>query len=159
MRTWLIFAGLALSLGVPFGLVAQKERVRATGTRVLLPLAPVDPRSLIQGDYMILAYALVRELPDFREWPRDGELVVRVDADAVASFARRNDGQPLQPGEQLLRYRIRANGLRLGAEAFHFQEGKAGYFQRARFGELRVTSSGDSQLVGLSDEQRQPLDH
>lgn len=158
MRTWLIFAGLALSLGVPFGLVAQKERVRATGTRVLLPLAPVDPRSLIQGDYMILAYALTRDLPPIQDWPRDGTLVVRLDADSVASYVRRHEGQPLQPGEQLLRYRIRSDGVRLGAEAFHFQEGRANHFQRARFGELRVTSGGNALLVGLCDEHRQTLE-
>jgi len=157
VRTWLIFVGLALCLGVPFALVAQKERVRVDGTRVLLRLAPVDPRSLIQGDYMSLDYALVRELGDTSGWPGDGQLVLRLEDGGVAGFVRRHQGESLQPGEHLLRYRRRSGGVRLGAEAYYFQEGTAERYQPARFGELRVTSAGDALLVGLGDEQGRPI--
>ncbi|MFX7329222.1 GDYXXLXY domain-containing protein, partial [Acinetobacter baumannii] len=36
--------------------MAQKEMLLKEGQLVLLPLAPVDPRSLMQGDYMALRY-------------------------------------------------------------------------------------------------------
>ena len=36
--------------------VIQKETLIGEGTEVLLRLAPVDPRSLMQGDYMALNY-------------------------------------------------------------------------------------------------------
>ena len=70
MRTALVFAGLALTLGLTAVLVMDKERVVADGTPVLLELAPVDPRSLIQGDYMQLDYALARNLWDDATDPR-----------------------------------------------------------------------------------------
>ncbi len=34
--------------------VYTKEKTLEAGTLVLLELAPVDPRSLMQGDYMVL---------------------------------------------------------------------------------------------------------
>lgn len=158
MRQRLILGGLVLALAVPLGLVAQKERVRARGTRLLLALAPVDPRSLIQGDYMVLEYALIRGLPDTTAWPRDGHLVLAVSPEGVGTYVRRDDRTPLAPGELRIRYRKRDGGrIRLGAEAYHFQEGHAGLYEAARYGELRVTGSGAALLVGLADEARRSL--
>jgi uncharacterized membrane-anchored protein len=156
MRGAVILGGLALALLGPTALVIQKERVLATGRPVLLELAPVDPRSLMQGDYMTLDYAL----RDNRGRPRDGHLVLRLDTDGVGRFVRfHTPDVPLAPEEFLLRYRIREGRVRLGAEAFFFQEGHAERYEGAKYGELRVDPRGTGVLVGLRDAQRQPLGH
>lgn len=41
--------------------VQQFEDVLATGKPIVLKIAPVDPRSLMQGDYMVLNYAILSE--------------------------------------------------------------------------------------------------
>jgi uncharacterized membrane-anchored protein len=157
-RTWLVFFGLALALGVPAYGIVQKERLLSGGTTVLVELAPVDPRSLIQGDYMRLDYAIAREIGRDRGWPRDGQIVVTLGDDSVASLVRRHEsGTPLRPGERLLRYRARNGALRIGTDAYYFQEGRARRYERARYGELRVDDSGNSVLVGLRDENRRPM--
>ncbi|WIG99046.1 GDYXXLXY domain-containing protein [Myxococcus sp. SDU36] len=158
-RTAVIFGGLAFALLVPTGLVIQKEHVLRSGTPVLLELAPVDPRSLIQGDYMVLDYAISRERSASPTPPAtDGNLVLRLDAKGVGTFVRFDTPDtPLAPSELKLRYRLRKGRYRLGAEAFFFQEGHAGRYEGARYGELRVADSGSSVLVGLRDAQRQPL--
>ena len=159
MRAAVIFGGLALALLAPAGLVVQKEHVLANGRTVLLELAPRDPRSLIQGDYMVLDYAISRSqwnAPESR--PADGHLVLRLDEQGVGRFVRADTPEtPLGPGEFKLRFRVRQGRVRLGAESFFFQEGHANRYERARYGELRVADSGASVLVGLRDEQRQPL--
>jgi len=160
MSPRVVFGGLALALLAVNGLVAGKEWLLQRGDVLLLPLETRDPRSLMQGDYMTLRYSVSREaLAAQPRPPRDGRLVVKVDQDGVATFARFDAGEPLQPGEHLLRYRRREDGgaLRLGAESFFFQEGQAALYSRARYGVLRVTMSGDSVLAGLADEQRQPI--
>jgi uncharacterized membrane-anchored protein len=159
MRAAVIFGGLALALGAPAALVVQKESVLASGRTVLLELAPTDPRSLMQGDYMVLDYAVSRErLEDLRQQPRDGHLVLRLDEQGVGRFVRFDTpGTELAPGEFKLRYRVRQQRVRLGAESFFFQEGHADRYERARYGELRVADSGSSVLVGLRDTERQPL--
>jgi uncharacterized membrane-anchored protein len=155
----LVVAGLVLVLVVPNALVLQKERLLAGGTLVLLELAPVDPRSLIQGDYMQLDYAIARQFADsHRVWPRTGQIVVSLDADGVARLVRRHDGQtPLGQSEHLLTYRRRGGRIRVGTDAFHFQEGQAARYQRARYGALRVAPSGTSVLVGLRDSTRKAM--
>lgn len=153
-----ILLGLALVLLVVNGLVVRKELLLREGTSLFLALAPQDPRSLIQGDYMRLEYALAREVRAWTvNWPRDGRLVVRPDERGVAQFVRRDEGGELQAGERYLRYRVRGEELRLGAESFFFQEGHAERYDRARFAELKVTPAGDSVLVGLRDEHLEPL--
>jgi len=153
MKGPLVLLGLALALGVPNALVLHRERVLATGTPMLLELAPVDPRSLIQGDYMRLDYAMTRELAARTEgWPRTGRIVVVLDPAGVARFVRRHDERtPPGAGEHVLTYRRGRGGIRIGTDAFHFQEGDAPRYAGARYGELRVAPSGTSVLVGLRD--------
>jgi uncharacterized membrane-anchored protein len=159
VRSSLVIAGLVLALAVPGALVLQKERLVTEGTPVLLELAPVDPRSLIQGDYMRLDYAMERQLADSQQhWPRRGQIVVALDNDGVARFVRRHDGQmPLGPREHLLTYRLRGGRIRVGSDAFHFQEGQAQRYWRARYGAVRVAPSGTSVLVGLRDSARKAM--
>ena len=158
MKRVLVAGGLLLALTLPNVAIWQKERTVASGTPMLLELAPVDPRSLMQGDYMRLDYAIARSIDDRKGWPRDGLLVVSLDSTGVARFVRRHDKYvPLGTGERLLRYRLRDNRVRVGSNAFHFQEGRADRFARARFGELRVDAQGTSVLVGLRDANRVAL--
>ncbi len=153
-----LLLGLALVLLVVNSLVIQKELLLREGSNLFLELAPVDPRSLIQGDYMRLDYAITRDQQQAAlDWPRDGRLVVLPDARGIASFVRRDQGEPLREGERYLRYRSRGMRLRLGAESFFFQEGQAERYARARFAELKVSPGGDCVLVGLRDEALRPL--
>jgi uncharacterized membrane-anchored protein len=159
MRAAVIFAGLALPLLAVAGLVVQKEQILRDGKPVLLELAPVDPRSLVQGDYMRLDYAVsARNVEPVDDRPVDGKMVLRLDEQGVGQFVRfHTPGTPVGPSEHLLRYRIRGGRVRLGAEAFFFQEGQAERYDGAKYGELRLTEDGNSVLVGLRDEERRPL--
>ena len=128
-------------------LIISKENTLAEGKSVLVKLAPVDPRSLMQGDYMILRYAMAREVSK-KELADKGHIVISLDENNVAKFVRVHDGETLQDNEQLLFYRNRG-GLRLGAESFFFQEGDAKLYDNAEYGLLKVDASGKSVLAGL----------
>lgn len=137
------------------GLIYQKEQTLTHGRQVFLKLAPVDPRSLMQGDYMRLAYELAGHLKA-DDITLDGRLIVQLDAQGIGTSARLEDDLPLAPNETLLIYRNR-KGLRLGAESFFFQEGQAAVYEKAKYGELRVDASGNSVLVGLRGQALEPL--
>lgn len=59
--TIIIIATLVVVLLLFVKAVMNKENTIKEGKFVLLELAPVDPRSLMQGDYMELNYAITRE--------------------------------------------------------------------------------------------------
>lgn len=155
----LIVFGLLLVLGVGGWQVAENERILAAGQLVRLALAPVDPRSLMQGDYMALNYEVQNHVRGER--PReDGFLVVQLDDNKIGRFVRTQPERlPLAPGEMALRYRVRRgmgwwgrrNGVRIATNAFFFQEGTGERFEKARYGEFRVDENGEPRLVGLLD--------
>ncbi|MET0351671.1 MAG: GDYXXLXY domain-containing protein, partial [Rhizobacter sp.] len=58
LPTVLIFVATVLALAVANVGIARKEALIAHGRTVLVELAPVDPRSLMQGDYMRLNFRL-----------------------------------------------------------------------------------------------------
>ncbi len=153
MRSALFWLGTLLVFLVPNALVVHKETLTRHGRSVYLELAPVDPRSLMQGDYMDLAYRLARDLREASaDWPDRGRLVLRLDEQGRGEFDRLElASEDLAPDEQVLRYRVRPRGLVIGAESFFFQEGQAQVFARAEYAELRVAADGSSVLVALCD--------
>ena len=155
MRKIVIWGTALLILAVVNFLIMKKEDTLSRGRTMLLRLAPVDPRSLIQGDYMILNYAIARDIPQVA-LKEKGCIVVSLDQNDVAKFIRVHQEESLQEGEHLLFYRNRG-GLRLGAESFMFQEGEAELYSKAKYGELKVDASGVSVLVGLRGEKFEPL--
>ena len=130
--------------------VVQKETLISKGTEILLRLAPVDPRSLMQGDYMALDYEIMREI-GYKS--KSGYVVVKVGDDRVAEFVRIQDGKSVNNGEFIIRYKKHNGRLTVGADNYFFQEGSAKKFENAKYGLLKVDSDGNSILVGLCDEK------
>lgn len=155
---------LAIAAGIVFLAVANwgiwsRERLLAEGRVVLLELAPVDPRSLMQGDYMALRFKVADDA--FGGVPRkqleDGRIVVKLDERGVGSFARRDDGALLGASEVALRYRVRDGKAKFATNAFFFQEGTGSTYSEARYGELRVAEDGELLLTGLRNGRLEPL--
>jgi uncharacterized membrane-anchored protein len=156
-RLWtraLVLLGTLIVLGAVNFAITAKERIRREGEVVYLPLAPVDPRSLMQGDYLALRFQLVQEIERSEQAAGapglDGQTrfaSVVLDPKRVAQLAPAGVAATLR-----LRYRIRAGHVWLGTNAFFFEEGAAVRFAGARFGEFRVDrASGEAVLVGLRD--------
>jgi uncharacterized membrane-anchored protein len=152
MRKWIVvLAALAILLGVNL-VIAARERLLEEGRVVLLELAPVDPRSLMQGDYMALRLKVARDMPQATTGDaQGGHVVLAVDTSDVASFRRLDDGTSLAPDEVKMRYRVRQGAPKFATNAFFFEEGRASDYNKARFGEFRVAPDGEAILTGLRD--------
>lgn len=182
--TVLAVLGLVLVLGGYDHAIWQKERLLAQGTPVRLALAPVDPRALMTGDHMALDYAIARDIAQAtgprRDVTRcgpvgtgrdgrcdgagflarhDGWAVVTLDASGVATLAHATVGErPVPgPGQILLRYRHRDGRVRLGTDAWYFQEGTGAEYEQARYGEFRVDDDGAMVLVRMLGAQFEVL--
>lgn len=154
IRRALFWLGLALVLGVANWQIVAKQAILDAGTVILVPLRPVDPRSLMQGDYMALAYDVALS----EAAPRRGVLVATLDADGVAMVLRLDEGAPLAAGEHRLAYRRdAADSAVFAADSFLFQEGEASRYQAARFAVLKVAADGTALLAGLADAERRTI--
>jgi uncharacterized membrane-anchored protein len=169
-------AGIALSavlvLVVANAGIWQKEDLIAHGEPVFVELAPVDPRSLMQGDYMALNYHIANavaekertlKLPATRGAPLGAQLPARIrvilarDGRGVASFRRLDDAAPKGPGELAVEMKRKDGRWVLASDAWFFQEGEQGRWVKARYGEFRISADGRALLVGLRGADLQPL--
>lgn len=131
--------------------IYQREQLLASGRTVMLELAPVDPRSLMQGDYMALRFRVAVDAFAGEPEPaaRDGHLVLVVDPNQVGEFRRIDNGEPLGADEIRMRFRMRDGTPKFATNAFFFQEGDAPHYESARYGEFRVSPDGDALLVAM----------
>jgi len=157
---WLIILGaLLLFLGVFNHGVFKKEQLMDQGRLVLMELAPVDPRSLLQGDYMQLDYALGRSMAS-DSLPTKGLAALEIDDRGLAHGIRAIGSlEELRPGELPIKYSKRSwGGMKIGAESFFFQEGKAEKYEAAKYGGIKVDPKGNILLVGLYDQAFQKIE-
>ncbi len=154
VRVIVMLLAALIVLGLVNIQIVGREAVVLQGTTMLLRLAPRDPRSLLQGDYMALRYAMTRELGDAAAAAEvsDGYVIVELDEKGEASFVALHASQQLTANQHLLRFRKRGESVRLASDAYFFEEGQWETYSNARFGELRVAEDGDAVLTGLRDE-------
>ena len=158
-----LLAGIFV-LGIVNASILDKEKHLAEGQIVYLELAPVDPRSLMQGDYMALNFRVAQQVYDalpksdeYRGWNRnadasDGYVVVRLDEKNIGRFQRLDTETLLADNETKLRYRVRNGHVKFATNAFFFQEGHAQAYEAARYGQFRVDENGELLLAAMFDE-------
>ena len=144
--------------------IYQKEQHIKNGEVVYLKLVPVDPRSLMQGDYMALRFDIATKIYDrlpksenYRGWrhnldAEDGRVLVRVDERRVASFVDIFVGQKLRENELIMHYRVRNGAVKFATNAFFFEEGSAKRYEGAKYGQFRLNAEGELLLVAMADE-------
>ncbi|MGL4859570.1 MAG: GDYXXLXY domain-containing protein [Enterobacteriaceae bacterium] len=171
---WTLLAFIAALLaGYNYSIVA-KERLIATGQEVILQLQPLDPRSLMQGDYVELRFAAAEDInkdlaahglaPKVEAWQKSAPrklpkgLAVFTLRDGYHHFVRMDDGSPLQKSEVLLEYKQRHNRIVFGGGSFFVQEGTGRAVEtEAKFARLRVDAQGKGIITDLLDKNRQPV--
>lgn len=159
MRKTIYIVTLVLALVAVNWSIYQKEQLLEHGQVVLLKLAPVDPRSLMQGDYMVLNFELsedvIRELADKGMRDRysaavDGFVNIELDSNRVAQFVSTSTER--SPSSQIaLQFRLRSGQVKFATNAYFFQEGRAEELDTAAYGEFRVAEDGELLLLALRD--------
>lgn len=153
----IVLLGLILVLGAVNYSIYGKERIIADGETIFLELAPVDPRSLMQGDYMALRFRVADAIESARDSGAFGSArrtaPLTLDERGVAAFAASAEQESLW-----IRFRIRNDHVWLGTNAYFFEEGSAQRFADAKFGAFKVDrTSGEAVLVGLRGADLQSL--
>ena len=152
IKSIIIILNLVLLIGYINWAIFSKEKTLTEGTLMLFELAPVDPRSLMQGDYMALRYAITQQIIN-DSLPRSGYAIVTLNQNNVAQLVRfQETNTPLEKGQFPIKYSTPTNNLSIGAESYFFEEGTGQRYQNAKYGGLRVDKFGKSILVGLYGE-------
>ncbi|HLV31527.1 MAG TPA: GDYXXLXY domain-containing protein [Chitinispirillaceae bacterium] len=131
--------------------VKNREDLLDSGEVFLFRLAPVDPRSILQGDYMTLNYRITSGT-HAKNIPSRGYIVFQADSLNIADRIRfQEKPEPLNSNERIIKYYAHKRNISIGSESFFFQEGDADLYAKARFGGIKVAKNGTSILFGLFD--------
>lgn len=144
---WVTVAGQIILL---LAFISVKEDILRTGTTVVLQTVPVDPRSLLQGDFVILDYEIA-QLP--ARWNNKAiRLPVWVElqegVDGVWRSKRYHPEKP-DPGRVFLKGAITSGGrLDFGIGTYFVPEGTGHEIERAQDVKVRVAvSKGGSAVI------------
>ncbi|EOQ98222.1 GDYXXLXY protein [Leptospira wolbachii serovar Codice str. CDC] len=159
--TVLLTINLLLLFGFLTQAVIKKETIRNNGRLVFLPLLPKDPRSLFQGDYMILNYDWsLLEREENAKAPNRGCLVFQIQEDVLMPVRLQSSFTDLKVSEFCLQYYRSDYDLKIGAESYFFQEGDGDLYSEAKYAGIRFregNTDGDKLLIGLYDQNKQRL--
>ena len=165
----LLLAGLLMALGSVLWDVRGKEQVIAQGQKIYIPLMPIDPRSLMQGDYMALRFAIPPQLQQQLSESATGWTlqstrlaIASINTQGIAQLQRlaqtgQAANQTPNQNEITVPLKLLKGQWVVVTDAFFFPEGQGTPFQNARFGEFRALPDGRMLLVGVADEKLQPI--
>ncbi|MGN6670977.1 MAG: GDYXXLXY domain-containing protein [Candidatus Nucleicultricaceae bacterium] len=151
MKRTFILISLAFIIGYFNYSIFQKEQILKYGEPVYLKIEPVDPRSLMQGDYVIFKYSLTKTIKQTPKNPT-GFVVIKVDENRVGHFVRFHQDELLLESEKLLPYRTLFGGIEIRPNSFFFEEGHGRIFERAPYAMLKFKGAHQLVLYGLADQ-------
>lgn len=140
-------AGLWLVLAL--GLIGYKQRILATGIKVMLETVPVDPRDFLRGDYVILRYKIssLSSIPGKSNFKRGDRVYVKLEPGgeyreaesapwrAVAMKAKNE----IERGDVVIKGKIGRGGVvKYGIESYFVPEGKGREIEKNMAGRSKV---------------------
>jgi uncharacterized membrane-anchored protein len=135
----------------------QQEDLLARGRSVYFEIGPVDPRSLMQGDYMAISFpALAPVVRGCRDQPVC-DVVIKLDERGVVISARQQDQLRPAADELAVRLTVRNGQLAPGSSEWFFAEGEAQRWAKARYAQFRILPDGRSALSQLHRPQLEKL--
>lgn len=176
----LILAGFSILLFV--GLILKHEDHLANSQSIFVELAPVDPRSILQGDYMALNYELHFEGDAEADRGEEGGLADK----KIAALEKRIQDQThllsyvqLDDQHRVIQTSLDKSLLKIAPEtsmslilknpsnrlanlypaanSFLFAEGLEPCYRNAKYAEIKVKDNGQALLANLVDQNLRAL--
>jgi len=143
-------------------MIFQKQQLLKSGETVYFSIAPADPRSLMQGDYMTFRYKIEDEINNSKLTSNEnkGYLVIAYDDERIGHFVRFYQGEKLAANEKLIKYLHNPQsilGYTIKPHTFFFQEKLQENFQKAQFAIFHYQGNKDYLLVGLADGDKKRI--
>ena len=142
-----------LLLMIVFGYSVIKEEKNLKKATFYIKTVPVDPRSLIQGDYMVLNYDIAESARMEIGNIRKGYIRIKINDLKIAEFIR-IDEEYLPPSNNEISIQFQKNGsnIDIGVNSYLFQEGTVNKFQKAQYAEVIELKNGKLRLKNLLDK-------
>ena len=158
MKKLVVILTVVLFIFIIIYSIFEKEETLKNGNILRLELAPVDPRSILQGDYMRLNFRIInivnKEL--LKTTKILTKLVISLDKNNLGTFSNFFDKKELQNDEILLNFTYEKSKTyaksKISTTSYFFEEGSGEKYEKAKYGEFRVSKNGEALLINLLDK-------
>ena len=153
VRKWVPI--VLLQLLIIGAIIMQKEIILRNGTEITLEVEPVDPRSLMQGDYVDLAY----NISTYDANHNYGRVYVLLEKDEAGISQIKNIYDNMDEAreqlsgskEVILQGELSGDRITYGIESFFIEEGTGTWLEEnAAYAKVKVGSNGDAILLELT---------
>ena len=152
MKKLLVLLNLILLI-VVFGYSVIKEEDNLKKNTFYIKTSPVDPRSLIQGDYMVLNYNITDSARIEAVNIRKGYIRIKINDLKIAEFIRVDkEYMPPSNNEISIQFQKNSSNIDIGVNSYLFQEGTGNKFQKAQYAEVIELKNGKLRLKSLLDK-------
>lgn len=165
-----------LSIGLFLGIIAKNQWQLKHSQSLFVELRPVDPRSILQGDYMALRYELYfsndpasEDLSDIANLSNiyagiqtyienKPNVLMYVELDAQQRLVHTAiDRAQLNQNSEIKRLKLKnpsnyVDSLYPSSQSFLFAEGLAQCYEQAQYAEFKVDAKGNAILASLRGE-------
>ncbi|CAM2887653.1 GDYXXLXY domain-containing protein [Janthinobacterium lividum] len=135
----------------------NREQLIKNGQPVFFELRILDPRSLMQGDYMSLNFFNDTSSDINYAYQTPLRIVATRDARNIGTMLRLHQDETLASNEFLIEIHRKNSRLVMASNAWFFKEGNGERWWQARYGEFRVMPNGKIILVNLRGKDLQAL--
>lgn len=157
----LITANFILLAGLFIFSVVKMENIKGKGKELYLKLAPVDPRSLMQGDYMTLSFDLDNQIGSVRRLREDYDFpykYVVVSQDSCKYLRGQNEPTPCEDNEVAIKLAPKDYWHSLPTKSYFFQEGTEQKYSNSEYARVKVDEYGNFVIVALCDENKKDIE-
>lgn len=151
---------MAIQFIIIGGQIWKSEILLKNGDLIKLELAPVDPRSLLQGDYLILSYQISSLELDNEEWGNQLQIGLRKNEAGVYEYSgsyvigKKIPDNMQGKADVWITGKMKGyNNIEYGIENYFVPEGTGLDLQgKVNFAYVRVAANGDAMLVELTEK-------
>lgn len=160
LKTTSIIAIIFLQLAILGGQVGKSESLLASGDLIKLELAPVDPKSLLQGDYLVLRYDISSLQIEEVGWNERVRIGLIENKDGLFSYSGHYVVGKEVPADMMKKADVWITGklkgyenIEYGIENYFVPEGTGfGLQEKVHYAFVKVASNGDAMLIELAEE-------
>ncbi|MFD1779773.1 GDYXXLXY domain-containing protein [Fredinandcohnia salidurans] len=148
---------LLLQLAIVGYQIGTSESLLNNGKEITLELAPVDPRSMLQGDYVVLRYEIA-EVNELKNVHSGNKVFIIAKEDQDGIYQREKILTSIDPrdyklaqDEVLIAGKYNGyNGIIIGIESYFVKEGTGLDLQRhAKYAKVKVSKNGNALLHSI----------
>lgn len=171
----IISANLLVLIIVALIHIFKSEQIISTGQDIYLKLAPKDPRSIMQGDYMTLNMDINNKIRtyiheetnffegDYSDWRKEKTkelcllqyVVISKDSSNVVRL--QDNIKPKSENEVIIRLSHEDKYPIVPIKSFFFEEGSGDKYSDAQYAHVKVDLLGYFKVIALADKNKEDI--